>query len=332
MDKKQAQIIKSILAIVCCIAFLWTGKKFIWNKEETKASGTEQSGSTPVAEVTDITTSTTLAESTTTEAVTTTALESSTTEVLTSTSAEQTSAAPVSTTAATSSAAVSESAPVVTVTAPAESDSGVPHVAGLTAAPEGYFNDALFIGDSRMVGLACFAPINGATYFASTGLSSFKIDSAESEIEGNSEYNNPSTKGMKLDAVMKMKQFSKVYLMLGINELGCDRGVAKEKYMDVYLKIRNTFPNATIYIMANLHVSHKRADHDSYVNNKEINDYNSYLETLADNNVSYYLDENPLFDAADGYLKEELTNDGVHPFAKHYSIWRDFLMQNVAVK
>lgn len=331
MDKKQAQIIKSILAIVCCVAFLWTGKKFIWNQEPAAANETEQSGSVPVAEVTDITTTSAAADSTTTEASTTLLMDSTTTETVTTSLPEQTSSVPESTTAATSSAPAEQTsaAPAVSTEAPAAT---IPQTDGLTDAPEGYFDDALFIGDSRMVGLACFAPINGATYFASTGLSSFKADTAESEIAGNSEFNNPSTKGMKLADVMKMKQFSKVYLMLGINELGCDRGVAKQKYMDLYIRIRNTFPNATIYIMGNLHVSHKRADHDSYVNNKEINDYNSYLETLADKNVSYYLDVNPLFDAADGYLKEDWTNDGVHPFAKHYAIWREYLMSHVAIK
>ncbi len=328
MDKKQVQIFKSILAIVGCIVFLWTGKKFIWNQDSDKTVQSAEN-SAPVTEVTDLTGVTT---SDTTTSVTSTVVSSDvTSSVETSTTVSQSSVSAVSSSATALSS--SDAAPASSAATSTSADAVTPDVPrsdGMTDAPEGYFDDALFIGDSRMVGLACFAPIKGATYFASTGLSSFKIDTAESEIQGTND--NPGTKGMKLDDVLKMKQFSKVYLMLGINELGCDRGIAKQKYMDLYVRIRNAFPNATIYIMANLHVSHKRADKDSIVNNKEINDYNSYLESLADKQVSYYLDVNPLFDAADGYLKEDWTNDGVHPFAKHYAIWRDYLTSHVVLK
>ena len=111
-----------------------------------------------------------------------------------------------------------------------------------------------------------------------------------------------------------------------------NRTKTKQNYMDLISRIKTASPDAIIYVHANLHVSHKRADKDSIVNNVQINEYNSFLQALADNESIFYLDVNPLFDAEDGYLKSEYTNDGVHPFAKHYAMWKEYLRTHVIVK
>ena len=76
-------------------------------------------------------------------------------------------------------------------------------------APAGYFNDALFIGDSRMVGIATYAPIEGATNFGTVGLSTYKIAEAVSEV--------PDTKGQTFQQVLGAKKYGKVYLACETN-------------------------------------------------------------------------------------------------------------------
>ncbi|MBQ8922532.1 MAG: hypothetical protein IJ060_10325 [Oscillospiraceae bacterium] len=316
MNKQNYQIIKSILAIVLCVAFLWTGKKFIWNQEPAEEPGLSPDYP-PIAEitVTSTTTSTSLTSTTTTFADTTTS--GTGTETGTETDFDTTTTSTVTSTTTTASATST------TVTEPGGTVT-IPQTDGMTDAPEGYFDDALFIGDSRMVGLALYARFPNATYFASTGLDTYKIDKATSEVEG--------TKGQKFANVLAAKDYGKVYIMLGINELGYDRNTTKQNFMNLVSRIKTACPDAIIYIHGNLHVSHKRADRDSIVNNVQINEYNSFLASLADHVTTFYLDANPLFDAEDGYMRSDYTNDGVHPFAKHYAAWKEYLMTHVIVR
>ena len=53
-----------------------------------------------------------------------------------------------------------------------------------TAAPEGYFNDALFIGDSRMVGIDMMQTIDGATFFTTVGMSLTGAMSTSADVAG----------------------------------------------------------------------------------------------------------------------------------------------------
>lgn len=42
----------------------------------------------------------------------------------------------------------------------------------------------------------------------------------------------------------------------------------------------------------------------------------------------FFLDANPVFCDADGYLREELTGDGVHPCGTGYETWAQWLMEH----
>ncbi len=314
---KNNQIIKSILAIILCIAFLWTGKKYIWNQKPVE-NPDDEPYYPPIAEITDQTTTSTALTSTET-----TTLSMFTDLTGSSFPAESTSSADL--TASTSSTTSTETTAATTASAPQGGGTvTIPQTDGMTDAPEGYFDDALFIGDSRMVGLALYARFPNATYFASTGLATYKIDKAKSEIEG--------TKGQNFATVLGAKKYGKVYIMLGINELGNNRTRTEQSFAALVDRIKNACPGAIIYIHGNLHVSHKRADRDSIVNNVEINKYNAFLASLADHVTTFYLDANPLFDAEDGYMRSDYTNDGVHPFAKHYKAWKEYLMTHVIVR
>ncbi len=318
MDKKSKQILKSVCAIILCIAFLWTGKKFIWNQEPAK-NQMQAPQTPPIAEITSTTVSQTTLYSFT-ETTTTTSLSVS--DVTTTVSDAVTSTSVLtSATSTTVSEASQTNAPEDSSVSDARN---LPKTPDMTDAPEGYFDDALFIGDSRMMGLSLWGRFDGATYFASTGLDTYKIDKSKSEAKG--------TKGQNFKTVLAAKQYKKVYIMLGINELGYDRNRTKQNYMDLITRIKGACPDAIIYIHGNLHVSHKRADKDSIVNNVQINEYNSFLASLADNVTTYYLDVNPLFDDTDGYLKGSYTNDGVHPYSKHYAAWKEYLATHAVVR
>ncbi|MDE7137783.1 MAG: hypothetical protein K2O29_04920, partial [Ruminococcus sp.] len=103
-----------------------------------------------------------------------------------------------------------------------------------------YFDDALFIGDSRTVGLNEYGTLKNADYFCSVGLASYKIDS---------EYIN----GYSIYDMLSANKYGKVYVMLGINECGNDFNSTINSFENLINTIREYQPDAIIYIMSSLH-------------------------------------------------------------------------------
>lgn len=192
------------------------------------------------------------------------------------------------------------------------------HLVWPADAPEGYFNDALFIGDSRTVGLKEYGNIPGASFFASSGMSVYSIFSEKI--------------GEKtLQDLMETEKFGKVYLMLGINELGYDFGKTIAKYVDLVRWIQLYQPNAVVYVEANLHVSAKRSQSDKVYNNRNLDAFNAEIAKIADGEKVFYLDVNPLFDDGAGNLADTYTVDDSHVLGKYYLTWAQWLAENAAV-
>lgn len=193
-----------------------------------------------------------------------------------------------------------------------------------TKAPEGYFDDALFIGDSRTVGLLEYGGIENADFFATTGMSVYNIDKEKVRL---------ADKGIiSFDNLITQYSYGKIYLMLGINELGYDKEKTIKQYAALVERLRQAQPEAIIYVEANLHVSAERSAEDTIYNNQNINYINENISLLADNKNIFYQDVNQLFDDEDGNLRAETTIDEVHVLARYYKQWADWLADNVIVK
>lgn len=173
-----------------------------------------------------------------------------------------------------------------------------------------YFDNALFIGDSRTVGIKEYGTFKNSDYFCSVGMSSYRID--EEEIDN-----------MTFDEFIDQKQYGKVYIMLGINEVGNDSESTLTSYRAVVEKIKVHQPNALIYIQGNLHVS-ASAESD-IINNNALNYLNSRLASLADNKRVFYIDINEVYDDENGCFMESYTSDGVHPLGMYYREWCEWL-------
>ncbi len=186
-----------------------------------------------------------------------------------------------------------------------------------------YFNDAAFLGDSRTLGISDYAGLDEADFYCENGMTIYKI----LEPEGVT-YQKTGDK-VDLSQVLKQKRYGKIYIMLGMNELGYgNTAMYLEQYRAVVEQIKEWQPGAVIYIMANLHVSREMNNLQTEFNNININDKNAAAALLANGTDVFYLDANPLFTDAEGFLDSELTFDGVHLYAKHYDVWRDFLMEH----
>ena len=191
------------------------------------------------------------------------------------------------------------------------------------AVAEGYFDDALFIGDSRTVGLAEYGGLDGASFFANVGMSVYKVDSITVDFGDEGE--------LTLEQLLSSHTYGKIYLMLGINELGYNQSTTLQRYSELVQRIRTLQPDAYILLEANLHVGADRSDSDDVINNPAIDSFNAQVAALADNETIFYLDVNSYFDDEDGNLKSDCTSDGVHVYGKYYAEWGEWLRANGVV-
>lgn len=196
---------------------------------------------------------------------------------------------------------------------------------GFITVDKDYFKDALFIGDSRTVGLYQYSNIKEATYFADIGMKISNLLNRELDV--------PSKGRTDLADLLKNNSYKKIYIMLGINELGYPSyNNVVAKYSQVLDTIKSLCPDAIIYVQANLHVTKSKSDGDSIYNNSNIDKLNNAIAELADNQKVFYIDVNTLFDDANHALDPQYTRDGSHPLGKYYMTWGDWLCtQAVAV-
>lgn len=190
-----------------------------------------------------------------------------------------------------------------------------------------YFSDAVFIGDSRTVGMYEYGGLEDiAAFYASTGLTVYKIfDSPIVEVPG-------QKKKITVEEALQANSFGKIYLMIGINEMG--RGTVEtftEKYREVVAHLQELQPEAVIYIQGIIKVTTERSGQGDYINNEGIEARNAELAKLADNKSIFYLDVNPLICDETGGMVDTYTFDGVHLKAKYIQIWKDYLKENAVL-
>ena len=187
-------------------------------------------------------------------------------------------------------------------------------------APEEHpFDNALFIGDSRTDGLNTYADLGNADVFASRGMNVYRLFKDSIEVDGEE---------ITLEEMLAAKKYDRVYIMLGINEIGYPADSVIKKYTEAVNKVREAQPDAIIYLQANLHITTERSNSDAVYNNTNLNLLNSRMASLADGNKTLFIDCNPVFDDEKGGLKKEYAFDDFHLLGRYYSIWADWIAKN----
>lgn len=233
----------------------------------------------------------------------------------------------------TADAAVSDVAAVGQTTAPT-GDITVAATTATTTVPvssfqtvdASYFDDALFIGDSRTEGLALYGSLPNADYFTSVGISIFQVTE---KTAGNPNTGEECTLATKLS----QKHYGKIYIMLGINELGTGTPESwAQAYSEVIAQVRQAQPDAVIYLQSIMLVSAAKDNPSDYINNNSIRARNEALKALENpqNNI-FYLNVNEVVADANGCLEASYTSDGIHLLGNSLTIWEDYLKQHAIV-
>lgn len=191
---------------------------------------------------------------------------------------------------------------------------------------EDYFNDALFIGDSRTVGLFEYGGIEErADFLAKTSLTIYEVFLEPVPVIRDEETDRMLT----IEEALGRRQYGKIYLMLGINELG--RGTKEtfmKEYRSVVERLRELQPGAVIFVEGIMRVAGTKNERDPIFNNTNINERNEAIAGLADGKSIFYIDINEAICDQDGNLVADYTTDEVHLKAKYYELWKQFLLEH----
>ena len=193
-------------------------------------------------------------------------------------------------------------------------------VAESAAVEDGYFADAVFLGDSRTDGLRLYSGLTEGTFLCLTGAT------VESVFTKAAWKLPDGTQVPMLDALAEMEDCGKIYLMLGINELGwAGTDIFRDQSTKLLERLRQDHPDAEIYIQSILPVSAAQEAKKSYVNNGRIADYNEVWRELAYELDIPYLEVGEVLTGEDGCLPKNLTYDGVHLTPKGCKVWLEYL-------
>lgn len=212
------------------------------------------------------------------------------------------------------SAAMSESEtrPVGKTQAPPEPASVVPPQHD-EAAPDDYFADALFFGNSLLEGLDLYAPIYD------TKIAAAAFDTATSmNIFEAADYISDAANG----------GYGKIYIGLGLNEIGYDHEAIRAENEAAIDTIRAGNPNAIIYLFSLTPLSRDRSENDTLYNNENAAAISDVLREVAEEKGCYFMDLVPVLADSEGYLPADVTADGVHFVAEYYTNWYDYLEHN----
>ena len=178
------------------------------------------------------------------------------------------------------------------------------------------FSDVLFIGDSRTVGLSEYGGID-AVFFADVGMSVFNLFQRKVYV--------PHVGKFALEDLLGRYEYSKIYIMLGINELGYSYESIISKYTDIVEKIKSMQGSAQLILEGNLHVTAERSAGDDVYNNANIDRLNEGIRTIAEQMSVGYIDVNELFDDGQGCLDKKFTSDNTHLLGRYYRDWAGWI-------
>lgn len=185
------------------------------------------------------------------------------------------------------------------------------------AVDDTYFEDAAFLGDSRTEGFQLYSGLQTGTYYDAVGATVESVFTKDVETD---------TGKMPLLDAMAGKEFGKIYVMLGVNELGWNKvETFSGQYAKLVDRLREDHPDAVVILQSILPVSAKQEEKKSYVNNARIALYNEAIRRLAEEKGCPFVDVAEAVTDESGCLRAEWNSDGVHLNVAGCQAWLAYL-------
>ena len=188
-----------------------------------------------------------------------------------------------------------------------------------TPVDDSYFEDAVFIGDSRMQGFRNLSGITKGSFVTAVGmeLENFYTDALIATANGN----------VKVLDALKNLNFSKIYMMLGTNELGAyDMSQVGESYRQVLNDIKQLSSSETpiVYVYSVIYVDESLVTTGDYVNNANVDAVNEEILKMCREEGYHYINLNEVL--SNGYhgLISGAADDGIHLNTEYCKDWLDY--------
>lgn len=189
-----------------------------------------------------------------------------------------------------------------------------------------FFDSVVFLGDSRTEGLQLFGGLRRGTYFWARGMTVFRVDDpkyAIFDVDGES---------LTMVGALGKKEYTAVYIMVGVNELGYMASSYEENLAIFIDKVLAAQPNAVIYLQILPPVNEEVAAASGlapYINNTNIGKFNDAIIRVAAEKKVVLLDTAEAYRDENGNLPADLASDGCHFVFSGYARWVDYLRCHV---
>lgn len=185
-----------------------------------------------------------------------------------------------------------------------------------SAIDDSYFEDAVFIGDSRMEGFRNLSGITKGSFVTAVGmeLENFYTDAQIATAKGNV---------LVMDA-LKNLNYSKIYMMLGTNELGAyNMDSVKENYRKVLADIKTCSSSAdpVVYVYSVVYVEEALVTTGDYVNNTNVDAVNLEILKMCQEEGYHYINLNEVLSDGNHSLINGASQDGVHLEPQYCQEW-----------
>ncbi|MCY7279118.1 MAG: GDSL-type esterase/lipase family protein [Phormidesmis sp. CAN_BIN44] len=139
-----------------------------------------------------------------------------------------------------------------------------------------------------------------------------------------------STGLLKRLNLLKDTEPQAIFVMIGINDLakGSSDQDVLETYRQIIDQLKQAHPKSKLVVQsilphsANPDASLEKRQQLLETSNERIHTLNRAIETLTKESGVAYLNLQPLFADSEGYLRSELTTDGLHLNRQGYLVWR----------
>jgi hypothetical protein len=206
------------------------------------------------------------------------------------------------------------------VTEPRESTDPAPTEVNFNEITEEWFDDALFIGDSRTVGLRDYARLGKADYFCNVGMSVFGVLEARERDQYFEETD--------LVGLLRQKKYNKIYISLGLNDSGAPFDLLMDAYHTLLRTVREEQPQAVVILQAMITVDRKKASSEWYFAIDNLKMIDGAIRDFADGKQVLYIDANTHFADEEGYLPDGKAWDGCHFDIAGYQEWAQWILEN----
>ena len=133
---------------------------------------------------------------------------------------------------------------------------------------------------------------------------------------------------MTMMEALSRKQYAKVYIMIGINELGYPASSYEKGLNAMVDRVKELQPNAVIYIQNLIPLNEDTIaarGGSEYLTNEHLRVYNELTQKVAQEKQVVYLDLYSAFVGEDGQLPADASTDGVHLSGAYYKAWLEYL-------